>query len=150
MWYVIKASSPCAAHSLTLCSVQDEEGNYKLPLDEVNTIKRELIGLMIACPSTIQTQLGEAISIIADSDFWERWDTLVQVRLYLPDSNRLPSNGKRFGRISFLDLPPTTTRSTTECWKLRILFSLGGAHYTDLMPCTPKSTTCLIRWPSRS
>lgn len=57
----------------------DEEGNYKLPLDEVNTIKQELVGLMISSPSTIQTQLGEAISIIADSDFWERWDTLTKV-----------------------------------------------------------------------
>ncbi|KAI1261322.1 CAS/CSE protein [Xylariaceae sp. FL1019] len=56
----------------------DEDRNYKLPLDEVNTIKQELIGLMIACPRVIQTQLGEAISIIADSDFWDRWDTLVQ------------------------------------------------------------------------
>jgi len=32
---------------------------------------------MISSPPTIQTQLGEAISIIADSDFWKRWDTLV-------------------------------------------------------------------------
>ncbi|KAL2162669.1 hypothetical protein VTH06DRAFT_6505 [Thermothelomyces fergusii] len=56
----------------------DEEGNYKLPLDEVQTIKSELVGLMISSPPTIQTQLGEAISIIADSDFWERWDTLTQ------------------------------------------------------------------------
>lgn len=32
---------------------------------------------MIACPPTIQVQLGEAISIIADSDFWVRWDQLV-------------------------------------------------------------------------
>lgn len=32
---------------------------------------------MIAVPRGIQTQLGEAISVIADSDFWERWDTLV-------------------------------------------------------------------------
>ena len=56
----------------------DEEGNYKLPLDEVQTIKQELVGLMISSPPSIQTQLGEAISIIADSDFWERWDTLVQ------------------------------------------------------------------------
>lgn len=58
-------------------SYVDEDGNYKLPLPEVQTIKRELVGLMIASPSTIQTQLGEAITIIADSDFWERWDTLV-------------------------------------------------------------------------
>ncbi|KAK3944125.1 CAS/CSE protein [Diplogelasinospora grovesii] len=56
----------------------DEEGNYKLPQEEVQTIKRELVGLMISSPPTIQTQLGEAISIIADSDFWERWDTLTK------------------------------------------------------------------------
>jgi exportin-2 (importin alpha re-exporter) len=32
---------------------------------------------MISVPRGLQTQLGEAISVIADSDFWERWDTLV-------------------------------------------------------------------------
>ena len=32
---------------------------------------------MISVPTGIQTQLGEAVSAIADSDFWERWDTLV-------------------------------------------------------------------------
>ncbi|KAK2751797.1 importin-alpha export receptor [Onygenales sp. PD_40] len=55
----------------------DEDGNYKLAQDEVVTIKRELIALMISVPPGIQTQLGEAVSVIADSDFWERWDTLV-------------------------------------------------------------------------
>ena len=34
---------------------------------------------MISVPAGIQTQLGEAVSVIADSDFWERWDTLVDV-----------------------------------------------------------------------
>ncbi|KAI1117325.1 CAS/CSE protein [Nemania sp. NC0429] len=72
----------------------DEDRNYKLPLNEVNTIKQELIGLMIACPATIQTQLGEAISIIADSDFWDRWDTLVQdlVSRLTPDNYKI-NNG---------------------------------------------------------
>ena len=56
----------------------DEDGAYKLPVDEVATIKQELVGLMISSPPNIQTQLGEAISLIADSDFWKRWDTLVQ------------------------------------------------------------------------
>ncbi|CAM1508372.1 Fc.00g052200.m01.CDS01 [Cosmosporella sp. VM-42] len=56
----------------------DEDGNYKLPQDEVQIIKERLIGLMISCPSNIQTQLGDAISVIADSDFWRRWDTLTQ------------------------------------------------------------------------
>ncbi|PYH94234.1 Cse1-domain-containing protein [Aspergillus ellipticus CBS 707.79] len=55
----------------------DEDGNYRLQLDEVTTIKQELISLMISVPAGIQTQLGEAVSVIADSDFWERWDTLV-------------------------------------------------------------------------
>lgn len=59
---------------------QDENANYKLPQDEVTAIKRELIGLMISVPPNIQYQLGDAIGIIADSDFWERWDTLVDVR----------------------------------------------------------------------
>ncbi|KAI1438347.1 CAS/CSE protein [Xylaria sp. CBS 124048] len=72
----------------------DEDRNYKLPLDEVKTIKQELIGLMIACPATIQTQLGEAISVIADSDFWDRWDTLVQdlVSRFTPDNYKV-NNG---------------------------------------------------------
>lgn len=55
----------------------DVEGNYKLPLQDVTAIKTEIVGLMISVPRGIQTQLGEAISVIADSDFWERWDTLV-------------------------------------------------------------------------
>lgn len=55
----------------------DEDGNYKLAETEVTSIKRELIGLMVSVPSAIQAQLGEAISTIADSDFWQRWDTLV-------------------------------------------------------------------------
>ncbi|KAI0124261.1 CAS/CSE protein [Xylariales sp. AK1849] len=72
----------------------DGDGNYKLPADEVATIKQELIGLMIACPPTIQTQLGEAISLIADSDFWERWDTLVNdlVSRLTPDNAKV-NNG---------------------------------------------------------
>jgi exportin-2 (importin alpha re-exporter) len=57
----------------------DEDGNYKLPLEVVAAIKQDLINLMISVPQGIQIQLGDAVSIIADSDFWERWDTLVDV-----------------------------------------------------------------------
>ena len=58
---------------------QDENGGHKLPQEETVAIKRELIGLMISVPPTIQSQLGDAVGVIADSDFWERWDTLVEV-----------------------------------------------------------------------
>ncbi|KAF2423205.1 putative chromosome segregation protein Cse1 [Tothia fuscella] len=72
----------------------DPEGNYKLPQNEVVAIKSELIGLMTTVPPTIQTQLGEAISLIADSDFYERWDTLVDdlVSRLTPD-NAAVNNG---------------------------------------------------------
>lgn len=51
-----------------------------MPADDVDAIKREIIGLMISLPPNLQVQLGEATSIIAESDFFERWDTLVDVR----------------------------------------------------------------------
>ncbi|KZF21366.1 putative importin alpha re-exporter [Xylona heveae TC161] len=72
----------------------DEEGNYKLPQNEVIAIKQELIGLMISVEPAIQAQLGDAISVIADSDFWERWDTLVDdlVSRLTPD-NAVTNNG---------------------------------------------------------
>ncbi|KAK5120062.1 hypothetical protein LTR85_006543 [Meristemomyces frigidus] len=72
----------------------DEDGNHQLPQNEVATIKSELIGLMIKVPPTIQAQLGDAISVIADSDFWQRWDTLVDdlVSRLTPD-NAAVNNG---------------------------------------------------------
>ena len=39
---------------------------------------------MISSPPAIQSQLGEAVAIIADSDFWERWQTLTQVCFWGP------------------------------------------------------------------
>ena len=34
---------------------------------------------MISVPSSIQYQLGDAIGVIAESDFWRNWDSLVDV-----------------------------------------------------------------------
>ncbi|KHJ34372.1 putative nuclear envelope protein [Erysiphe necator] len=69
----------------------DEAGQYKLPSNEVETIKKELIGLMITVPVSLQTQLGETISLIADSDFWTKWDTLVDdlVSRLTPDNPKI-------------------------------------------------------------
>jgi exportin-2 (importin alpha re-exporter) len=72
----------------------DEDGNYKLPEDEVVAIKSELIGLMVSVPPNLQSQLGEAISAIAESDFWQRWDTLVDdlISRLTPDNSTV-NNG---------------------------------------------------------
>lgn len=80
--YQIRLASALCFKNFIKRNWVNEDGEYKLPLDEVATIKRELITLMISVPSGIQTQLGEAVSAIADSDFWERWDTLVDVSDY--------------------------------------------------------------------
>lgn len=77
--YNIRLASALCFKNFIKRNWTNEDGNYKLPQDEVSTIKRELINLMISVPAGIQSQLGEAVSAIADSDFWERWDTLVGV-----------------------------------------------------------------------
>lgn len=67
--------------------MQDEQGAHKLPQNEVQTIKYELIGLMTSAKPNIQFQLGEAVAVIADSDFWDRWDTLVDVCHIVTNAN---------------------------------------------------------------
>lgn len=79
--WVVSSWAPILAAEYSEEFFQDEEGTYKLAENEVMTIKKELIGLMISVPPSIQAQLGETISVIADSDFWTRWDTLVDVSL---------------------------------------------------------------------
>jgi exportin-2 (importin alpha re-exporter) len=72
----------------------NEDGVHQLPADEVTAIKRELIGLMVQVPPNLQAQLGEAVSAIADSDFWERWDTLVDDLISrLTPNNATVNNG---------------------------------------------------------
>lgn len=95
----------------------DEDGNYKLQLDEVTTIKQELISLMISVPAGIQSQLGEAVSVIADSDFWERWDTLVDVSFNCTKSSCMFSSltlaGSRFKAPT--EKPCSQQRCPTSC-----------------------------------
>lgn len=108
----------------------DEDGNYKLQQEEVTTIKQELISLMISVPPGIQTQLGEAVSVIADSDFWERWDTLVDVSCQtgMAVCTVLTS---QFFRISFPDCSQTTRRPTMVCCKLHTRSSSDGGPYSN-------------------
>ena len=84
--WVVSASLPAPSGGLIACVFnthgQDEDGNHKLPPDEVAAVKQEIVGIMISVPSKIQSQLGDAISLIAESDFWRRWDTLIDVRIF--------------------------------------------------------------------
>ncbi|KAH3671814.1 hypothetical protein WICMUC_004532 [Wickerhamomyces mucosus] len=53
----------------------DEDGNHLT--QDADLIKQEIIPLMISLPNNLQIQIGEAIAVIADSDFPEKWPTLV-------------------------------------------------------------------------
>ena len=55
---------------------------------------------MISVPLNIQSQLGDCVGIIADSDFWKRWDTLVDVRKRFTTAARVLAHE---GRTLFLD-----------------------------------------------
>lgn len=53
-----------------------------MPENDRGRIKEGIINLMINVPVKIQRQLNEAILIIADNDFPQKWPTLIQVHFY--------------------------------------------------------------------
>ncbi|KAK9452092.1 Cse1-domain-containing protein [Limtongia smithiae] len=55
----------------------NEDGNYLISESDVVSLKADIVGLMITVPPSLQVQLGEAISIMADSDFPDRWQRLL-------------------------------------------------------------------------
>ncbi|ODV58371.1 importin-alpha export receptor, partial [Ascoidea rubescens DSM 1968] len=57
----------------------DENGNYKLDVNQVQLIKSKIVGLMINLTSfkNLQLQIADSISIIADSDFPQNWTNLI-------------------------------------------------------------------------
>jgi exportin-2 (importin alpha re-exporter) len=58
---------------------------------------------MLTSPPNIQSQLGEAVSTIADSDFWERWPTLMSdlANRLMPDNPDINSGVLQVGHSIF-------------------------------------------------
>lgn len=55
----------------------DENGTHLLP--DAAVIKSQIIDIMISLPNNLQIQIGESISIIADSDFPHQWTDLIDI-----------------------------------------------------------------------
>lgn len=55
----------------------NEEGEYLLPISDINHVKSEILDIMIKLPNQLQIQVGETISIIAESDFPHNWNNLI-------------------------------------------------------------------------
>lgn len=55
----------------------DENGEYQISKGDIDMIKSEIVGLMIMLPDTLQIQIGESISLIAESEFPNLWSGLI-------------------------------------------------------------------------
>lgn len=55
----------------------DIDGNYQFSDQDVNAIKTNILNLMVSTPPQPRKQLAESVSIIASSDFPDRWPDLV-------------------------------------------------------------------------
>lgn len=65
----------------------EERKNIVISLQDRNTIKTNLVELMCTVPPQIQAQISEAISIIAEVDYPEKWDGLLPNLIGKFDSN---------------------------------------------------------------
>jgi exportin-2 (importin alpha re-exporter) len=120
----------------------NEEGVHQLPADEVAAIKRELIGLMVSVPPNLQSQLGEAISAIADSDFWEQWDTLVDdlISRLTPDNFTVNNGVLRVAHSIFKRWRPLF-RSDDLFTEINHVLSKFSAPFLTLMENTDTAIT---------
>ena len=61
-----------------ILDIQLQESDL-LPDDIRMTIKAEIIDILVAIPDRIRPPLSDAVSLISESDFPEKWETLIQV-----------------------------------------------------------------------
>jgi hypothetical protein len=75
------------SHSMYVCvsvcvfvQVADRED----PIGDASrdTLRRHIVDLMLQAPLRVQRQVGEAVTLIADHDFPQQWDYLLQARAH--------------------------------------------------------------------
>ena len=90
-----------------------------------NAIKARLVPLMIALGSKettmIQAQIGEGLSTIAEMDFPDQWEGLVDVSLWISNKYRLMGFGRNWSPVCLL-----ITLSSIMVFSLLLIPSLRG------------------------
>ncbi|KAF1810049.1 putative chromosome segregation protein Cse1 [Eremomyces bilateralis CBS 781.70] len=118
------------------------EGEYKLPQSEVESIKHEIIGLMISSPPSIQSQLGEAVSVIAESDFPEQWDSLIDdLASRLTADNPTVNNGVLRVAHSICERWRPLTQSDELYLEILHVISKFGNAFLTLLQSTDQAIT---------
>ncbi|KAI9864617.1 MAG: importin-alpha export receptor [Trichoglossum hirsutum] len=137
--YTTRLASALCFKNLIKRNWTDEDGNHKLPDVEVIAIKQELIGLMTSTPPGIQSQLGDAISVIADSDFWQRWESLVDdlVSRLTPDNATINNGVLQVAHSIFKRWRPLF-RSDDLFTEVNFVLSKFGAPFLTLFENTDR------------
>ncbi|KAH0557015.1 hypothetical protein GP486_005197 [Trichoglossum hirsutum] len=137
--YTTRLASALCFKNLIKRNWTDEDGNHKLPGPEVTAIKQELIGLMTTTPPGIQSQLGDAISVIADSDFWQRWESLVDdlVSRLTPDNATINNGVLQVAHSIFKRWRPLF-RSDDLFTEVNFVLGKFGAPYLTLFENTDR------------
>ncbi|ORY85547.1 importin-alpha re-exporter [Protomyces lactucae-debilis] len=56
---------------------EDDEEGQKIALSDRQLVKDNIVSFMTRMPPTLQVQVGEAVTLIADTDFPAKWDYLI-------------------------------------------------------------------------
>ncbi len=59
----------------------------KVSAQDRESIKSVIVSLMISVPSSLQLQLSDAVTIVAENDFPAQWPQLVQVSCHFFSTN---------------------------------------------------------------
>lgn len=116
----------------------DEEGSHLLPAQDVIAIKSELIDLMISLPPRLQAQLGEAVAVIADSDFPEQWQELVPTLVSRLSTDPTVNNGVLTVAHAIFKRWRPLFRSDELFLEIKLVLDQFAAPYLQLMAETNK------------
>ena len=100
-----------------------------ISLETRSFIKAEIVNLMTLSPPIVQAQLSDCITMIASSDFPQKWESLIDVTMRLS----VPVYLLTYHRKSSLDFPRLICRSFWVWCKQHIRFSSVGGRKHGLM-----------------
>lgn len=70
-----------------------DDGTRPWTPEERTALKDQVVPVMMALAGepALQVQIGESISLMAETDFPQEWDNLIDVRCFLLNNSHFPS-----------------------------------------------------------
>jgi exportin-2 (importin alpha re-exporter) len=116
-----------------------EDGNHTIKEEEVNAVKNNIVTFMVELPANLQAQIGEAISVIADSDFPHRWENLIiDLTSKLTDNNISQNNGVLTVAHSIFSRWRPLFRSDELFLEIKLVLSVFCEPFFNLLKLTDR------------